>query len=80
VDQAGCAGGIDPKNPSLVELVRQKLAVPGNHAVDVSEKKRGDLQWQLEKRLKPVLREVDFANFDLNRAFEAVCRFAEPVL
>jgi predicted nucleotidyltransferase component of viral defense system len=80
VDRAVRAGWIDPTNPALVELVGQKLAVPGNDGVDVSEEKLRNLRKQVENRLKPVLRESDFADFNLDRAFDAVCRFAEPLL
>jgi predicted nucleotidyltransferase component of viral defense system len=80
VDHALRAGWIDPTSWSLVELVRQKLAVSGDNAIDVSGEKLQLLRKQLEKRLKPVLRETDFARFDLDRAHEAMCQFAERVL
>ena len=80
VDQAVCSGWIDPKDPVLIELLQRKLAVPGNDAVDVSAEKLQKLEEQVEKRLKPVLREIDFADFDLDRGFDAVCCFAKALL
>jgi predicted nucleotidyltransferase component of viral defense system len=49
--------------------VRAKLAVPGNDPVDVSPARRARLTQQVESRLKPVLRPVDFDGFDLDRIF-----------
>jgi len=79
----GCAfrtKRIDGSDRQLVGLVRRKLAVPGNEPIDVSESKREVLTRQLDVQLKPVLRENDFAKFDLDHAFEMVKRFAEPLL
>ena len=66
-----------PQDPALVELVRQKLAMPGNEPADVSEARLAMLQRQLDAQLKPVLRDRDFAEFDLERAFRTVAQMAE---
>ncbi|HPC95484.1 MAG TPA: nucleotidyl transferase AbiEii/AbiGii toxin family protein [Sedimentisphaerales bacterium] len=66
-----------PQDPTLVELVRQKLAMPGNEPADVSEARLATLRRQLDAQLKPVLRDRDFAEFDLERAFRTVARMAE---
>ncbi|NLH41944.1 MAG: nucleotidyl transferase AbiEii/AbiGii toxin family protein [Planctomycetes bacterium] len=66
-----------PQDPTLVELVRQKLAMPGNEPADVSEARLAVLRRQLDAQLKPVLRDRDFAEFDLERAFRTVARMAE---
>ena len=63
----------------LVELVRQKLRVPGNTGVDVSEGRLISLRQQLDSRLKPVLRSRDFEDFDLDRAFKAVAGLAAVI-
>ena len=55
--------------------IRRKLATPGNDPIDVTEMRRGQLLRQLEANLKPVLRERDYRNFDLQRAF----RIAEDI-
>jgi predicted nucleotidyltransferase component of viral defense system len=71
--------GLQPTDEELVGLVRSKLAVPGNYQVDVSEQRRAVLQRQLEAELRPVLRERDFQEFDLERAFAIVAAMAERV-
>ena len=63
---------LDPRDENLVQLVREKLAVPGNDAVDVSSQRLATLRQQVEPQLKPVLRELDFQEFDLDRAFNSV--------
>jgi predicted nucleotidyltransferase component of viral defense system len=63
---------LDPRDENLVQLVREKLAVPGNNAVDMSNQRLAALRQQVEPQLKPVLREVDFSDFDLERAFQIV--------
>jgi hypothetical protein len=63
---------LDPRNENMVQLIRQKLAVPGNDAVDVSNERLATLRQQVEPQLKPVLRESDFRDFDLERAFKTV--------
>lgn len=64
--------GLQMPAPELVELVRQKLAVPGNDPVDVSPGRLLALRAQLEPQLKAVLRGPDFAEFDLDRSFATV--------
>jgi hypothetical protein len=66
-----------PGDPALVGLVRQKLAVPGNDPVDISESRLAALRQQLEPQLKPVLRNRDFADFDLDRAIRTVAEMAD---
>ena len=56
------------------------LAIPGNGPVDVSAEKLESLRKQVDVQLKPVLRERDFAEFDVDHALEIVRRFAEPLL
>ena len=67
-------------DPKLIDLVRQKLAIPGNERIDVSDDKLENLRRQVDVQLRPVLRERDFGEFDLDRAFETVKRFAAPLL
>jgi hypothetical protein len=66
-----------PREPALIELARQKLAVPGNEAVNVSDQRLAMLRQQLESQLKPVLRSKDFEEFDLGRAFQIVVEMAK---
>jgi predicted nucleotidyltransferase component of viral defense system len=65
-----------PQDPVLIDLVRQKLAVPGNDPMDVSQVRLAMLRQQLEPQLKPVLRVKDFAEFDLERAIRIVVDMA----
>jgi predicted nucleotidyltransferase component of viral defense system len=61
-----------PEDAELIRLVRQKLAVPGNEPADVSANRLAALRQQVEPQLKPVLRTEDFAEFNLERAFQMV--------
>lgn len=72
INYAVRSGKLDPSDDKLLELLRHKLAVPGNKPVDVSNERFAALQQQLEPQLKPVLRTNDFERFDLGRAFEVV--------
>ena len=76
VDHAVRRLGFRVHDAALLALVKQKLAVPGNEPVDVSAGRRVALQHQLGSELKPVLRDPDFAEFDLDRAFATVVEVA----
>jgi len=80
VDHAFRTGRIQPDDARLIDLIRQKVAIPGNEPIDVSEEKLESLRKQIAAELKPVLRESDFAEFDIDRAVDIVRRFAEPLL
>jgi len=64
---------------TLVEMVRRKLAIPGNDPVNVSTSRLMQLRGQLDTRLRPVLRAKDFATFDLDRAFDIAVAMAKAV-
>ncbi|HSW01950.1 MAG TPA: nucleotidyl transferase AbiEii/AbiGii toxin family protein [Sedimentisphaerales bacterium] len=66
-----------PQDPVLIDLIRRKLAVPGNDRADVSPVRLAMLRQQLEPQLKPVLRSKDFAEFDLEQAIRIVVEMAE---
>ncbi len=68
VDYAVRNQALDTRDAALLELLRRKLRVPGTAPVDVSRDRVGQLRRQLEADLRPVLRERDFAQFDLERA------------
>ncbi|MBU2028227.1 MAG: nucleotidyl transferase AbiEii/AbiGii toxin family protein [Pseudomonadota bacterium] len=72
VDYAVRKRGFLPLESAMTDLVRQKLAVPGNEPVDLSEERLAALRQQLHTELKTVLREKDFREFDLERAFRIV--------
>lgn len=69
---AATTAGIHLDSPELVNLVRQKLLVPGNDPVQMGPRRLADLRRQLSGRLRPVLRQEDYERFDLDRAFEMV--------
>ena len=79
VDYALHKARIRTDDPDLIQLIRQKLAVPGNTPVDVSPSRLRSLRRQVDAQLNPVLRPADFKSFDLERAFAAVQRIAEQV-
>ena len=80
IDYAVRRLGIKPQDTHLIGLIRQKLAVPSNEPVDVSENRLITLRQQLEPQLKPVLRARDFAEFNLERAFRTVGEMATKVV
>jgi len=63
----------------LVRLLRRKLAVPGNDPPDVSAPRLAALRRQLDTDLRSVLRERDFREFELDRAFRVVADMANRV-
>jgi predicted nucleotidyltransferase component of viral defense system len=77
IDHAVRKGGLNPKNAELVKQVRRKLSVPGNDPLAVSDERLAALRRQIESQLRPVLRERDFAEFDLDRAFKIVLEMAK---
>jgi hypothetical protein len=79
IDHAVQKGGLSPEGAALVNQVKQKLAIRGNDPVDVSHDRLADLRDQVESQLRPVLRDIDFAEFDLNRAFKIVAEMAKAV-
>jgi predicted nucleotidyltransferase component of viral defense system len=72
IDEAVRASRLDLSEPGFISLVRQKLAVPRNPAIDTSQSRRKSLQDQLESHLKPVLRSFDYATFDIDRALAKI--------
>lgn len=79
IDWAVGRGLVTPDDPALVSLVQSKVEVPGNAAVDISAGRLAALRRQLDLGLRPVLRPVDFAAFDLDRAFTIVSGMAAKI-
>jgi len=71
--------GLDIHDSEFLSTAKAKLEVPGNAPVDLSEERKRELYQQLDAELKPVLRPVDFAKFNLDEAFQLVCSAAEAV-
>ena len=72
VDHLTRHAGLNTADPALLDLVRRKLKIPGTGPVDVSAERMGQLGRQVDAQLRPVLREREFADFDLERAVETV--------
>ncbi|MBI2889235.1 MAG: nucleotidyl transferase AbiEii/AbiGii toxin family protein [Nitrospirae bacterium] len=68
LDYAVRKRALDTRDRALLDLLRRKLEVPGTGRVDVSPDRVAQLRQQLATDLQPVLREQDFAEFDLERA------------
>ena len=64
----------------FLKLVRLKLAVPGNEAINVGPDRLSQLRVQLGGRLKPVLRRKDFEGFNPDGTFTLVTQVAQAVL
>jgi predicted nucleotidyltransferase component of viral defense system len=80
LDHAINSLGLDPDARALIDLVRQKVTIPDSEPVIVSDERLLQLRAQLESRLRPVLRKVDFDQFNLNRAFAAAQRMAGRIV
>ena len=72
LDYAAARTVVDFHNPEFIEMTRQKLAIPGNDPPNTSDERLAPLRAQLEARLKPVLRTLDYDAFDLDRAIGIV--------
>ncbi len=79
IDYAAKHLALDMGSDQMVDLVRQKLAVPGNLPVDIGEQRVADLKRQRDARLRTVLRERDFRTFDLDQAIRLVAAMAKRV-
>ncbi|MCK5204586.1 MAG: nucleotidyl transferase AbiEii/AbiGii toxin family protein, partial [Desulfobacterales bacterium] len=69
-------------DPDFLNMVKVKIDVPGNDPIDISVERKQELDRQLVGQLKPMLRPLDFDGFNLDEAFELVCKIAKalPVL
>ena len=68
--------GIFGVSERIIKLIKQKLVVPGNLPMDISQRRMEALRKQLETQLRPVLREKDYTEFDLERAIRTVIETA----
>ena len=79
IDYAVRKGGLRTDDVEFIDQVRQKLAIPGNDPVDVGEARLSALRRQVEPQLRPVLRDREFGEFDLDRAFGICERMAAAI-
>jgi len=64
----------------LLDLVNDKLKVPGIEKTNVLKEKYEELISQLDTQLKPVLREKDFREFNLDQAIELVQKIYHEIV
>jgi hypothetical protein len=76
LDHAARVGRLDVRDPTLLALVRRKIAAPGNGPVDLSSERLAVLRKQVGPVLSPVLRRDDFEAFDIARAFALAQEFS----
>jgi hypothetical protein len=76
IDHGIRSGRLSVRDQRLIELLRSKLAVPGNDSIDISDGKHDTLTRQIQAQLRPILRAADYAAFDLKRAFAIVAQLA----
>lgn len=70
---------VDLLDSGIIKLVVEKLKVPGNDPIDISDSKKTKLMNQLYTQLKPVLRTHDFNKFDIEKAFKLVAKIGIAV-
>ena len=68
---------IDLTDQHLLQLVAEKLKVPGNPPVDLSWARKDKLETQINTELKPALRPSDFESFNLDRVFDIITRMSQ---
>ena len=79
IDHGVRGGRLNTGEAALLDLLRRKLAVPGTAPLDVSAERMGQLRRQLNAELRPVLREQEFVQFDLERAIATARAVAQAV-
>lgn len=79
VDHAVRSQGFQPQEAGFLALLRRKLAIPRTGEIDLSPGRQEQLRRQLDAELRPVLREREFAQFDLERAIGTLLAVAEAV-
>ncbi|MFP4055135.1 MAG: nucleotidyl transferase AbiEii/AbiGii toxin family protein [Phycisphaerae bacterium] len=71
--------GLTANAPELLDLLRRKLAIPGNPPIDLAPNRIDQLRRQRDARLRPVLRPKDFDAFDLDHTVRIAERIAEKL-
>lgn len=79
LDHAFRLGNVDLANKTLLDLLSQKLSIPGTDPIDMAAEKLEALRRQLQTQLRPVLRSDDYARFDLDRAYSQVAEVASQL-
>jgi predicted nucleotidyltransferase component of viral defense system len=71
--------GLSIDDGDLIKLVKQKLSISGNLPIDISQHRMDMLRQQVEAQLRPVLREGDYVDFNLEQAIRIVTEMAEKL-
>lgn len=79
IDYAVTNLDLDLRDSHLIGFVIEKLKVPGNDPINISNSRKSELRDQLDTQLKPVLRPQDFENFDFDRAFDLVAEMGSKI-
>lgn len=79
IDYAVLKKGLKINTTNFLDMVKKKLAVPGNDSPNMSIERISALSGQLESRLKPVLRDEDYKAFDLDRAIKITNEVFEQI-
>jgi predicted nucleotidyltransferase component of viral defense system len=77
IDYAVRKKGLNPLDSKFIKLVQEKLAIPGNDPVDLSESRQALLKRQLHSHLRPVLQPSDFEEFNIDKALRTVTEVVE---
>ena len=63
---------IDFLDKKFIKLVEQKLDIPDNDPIDISNVRKKKLQLQIETELKPFLRPENFKKFELEKVWKII--------
>lgn len=76
IDYASRNHGLQIEDGEFISLVKHILSVPGNYQLDISQPRLDVLRQQHEGQIRPVLRERDYSDFNLERAIQTVIMMA----
>lgn len=62
---------------NFIQMVKQKLSIPGNGPIDLSLHRKRQLIQQTKTNLQSVLRPLDYSNFDIEKSFHFVSTVAK---
>ena len=79
IDVAIRSGKLNINDNAFIELIRKKLAVPGNNSINLSGERIRILKEQLTTELMPVLRDKDFSGFDIEGTITIIAELAKKI-
>lgn len=75
LDFATLQFGLNLEDESFLKMVAQKMSIPGNGEISLTDEKLKKLERQITGQLQPVLRSSEYNKFDLNRIWEKLRLF-----